>query len=140
MDEPEKKSSNTGFLLGAILGGIIGATIAYLATDDKSQLRRNLIKKGKILLENLDDFREEAGERGKKIEKEVVKKIEEVKEELQDKIEQIPEVAQEAVETVQRAADKQVAKVVKVADKTENKLHQNARKFFLKKGKPLAKK
>jgi len=49
---------SSGFWLGVILGGVVGAAIAYLATDDKSQLRKNLIKKGRVLLEHWDDFKE----------------------------------------------------------------------------------
>lgn len=140
MDEVEQKNPNNGFLLGVVLGGIVGAAIAYLAVDDKSALRKNLVKKGKILLDHLDDFKEDAEQKGMQIQKEVVKRIEEVKEEVADKVEQIPETTAAAVETIQKAADKEVARVVKVADKAENNLHQKARKFFLKKGKPVAKK
>jgi len=130
---------SSGFWLGVILGGVVGAAIAYLATDDKSQLRKNLIKKGRVLLEHWDDFKEDAERSGRKIEKKVAAEFEDVKEEVQGKVEEIPEVAQEAVENVQEEADKAIANIVKTADTAEIQAHQKARKFFLSKGKPLVK-
>lgn len=140
MNEEENSRTKSGFWLGMILGGLVGAVAAYLAVDDKSELRKSLITKGKILLDHLEDFKDEAVEKGEEIKEGVVEKIKDVREEVQDKIEEIPEAAQEAVENVQEVANEAIAKIVKVADKTEANTHKKARLFFLKKGKPLVKK
>lgn len=138
-NQTESHSGGSGFWLGAILGGLLGAGIAYLVTEDKSQLRKNLIKKGKILLEHWDDFKDDAEKSGRKVEKRLVAEFEDIKEGAQEKAEEIPVVAQEAVEKVQEEANKAIANIVKTADKAEIQAHQQARKFFLSKGKPLAK-
>ena len=134
------RGGGNGFWLGVVLGGVIGAAVAYLATEDKSQLRKNLIKKGKVLLEHWDDFKEDAERSGRKIEKKVSAEFEEVKEEVQDRVEEIPAVAQEAVENVQETANKAITEIVRAADKAEVQAHHQARKFFLSKGRPLVKK
>lgn len=139
MDELEQKRQNSGFLLGIVLGGIVGAAVAYLAVDDKSQLRKNLIKKGKVLLNYLDDLKDDVADKGKEIQKEAVKKFGDVKENIQDKVEELPGIAQEAVEKVQEEANKAIIQIVKTADKAEVQAHKQARKFFLSKGKPLVK-
>ena len=135
----ELHGGGSGFWLGAIFGGLLGAGIAYLVTEDKSQLRKNLIKKGKILLEHWDDFKEDAEKSGRKIERRAAAEFEDIKEGVQEKVEEIPVVAQEAVEKVQEEADKAIANIVKTADTAEIQAHQKARKFFLSKGKPLVK-
>jgi len=131
---------SSGFWLGVILGGVVGAAIAYLATEDKSQLRKNLIKKGKVLLEHLDDLKDDAADKGKEIQKEVVEKFDDVKENIQDKVEELPDIAQEAVEKVQEEANRAITQIVKTADNAEVQAHKQARKFFLSKGRPLVKK
>lgn len=134
------EKNNSGFWLGAVLGGVIGAAVAYLAVDDKSQLRKNLIKKGKVLLNYLDDLKDDAADKGKEIQKEAVKKFEDVKENIQDKVEELPDITQEAVEKVQEEANRAITQIVKTADNAEVQVHKQARKFFLSKGKPLVKK
>lgn len=140
MNEEENSRTKSGFWLGVILGGLVGAVAAYLAVDDKSELRKSLLKKGKILLDHLEDFKDEAVEKGEEVKKDVTEKISDVKEEIRDKVEEIPEVAQEAVENVQEVANQAISQIVKAADKTEANAHKKARLFFLKKGKPLVKK
>ncbi len=135
----EGRGGSSGFWLGVVLGGVIGAAVAYLATEDKSQLRKNLIKKGKVLLEHWDDFKDDAADKGKEIQKEVVEKFDDVKENIQDKVEELPDIAQEAVEKVQEEANRAITQIVKTADNAEVHAHQQARKFFLSKGKPLVK-
>lgn len=141
MSDNDENKGNIGFWLGVILGGLIGAAVTYLAAaDDKDELKRNLIKKGKILLKNLGEFKEGVEEKGAEIKEDVVGRVEEVREGIQEKAEEIPEVAQEAVEKVQEEANKAIANIVKAADKAEIQAHQKARNFFLSKGRPLAKK
>jgi len=152
MDEPllrttetddKDKGLNSGFWLGMIFGGIVGAVVTYLATEDKSQLKKSLLEKGKILLEHWDDFKDEVEEKGKKlekVEKKFVGELEETKEEAQEMIAEIPAVAQDAVERVQQEANEAIANIVKTADNAEIQAHRQARKFFLSKGRPLVKK
>jgi len=118
-ETPESSGGkSSGFLLGIILGAIVGAAAAYLATDDKSNLRKQLLKKGKVILDHWEDFKDDSSE-----------KAQEIKEAVVEKVESIPEAAQEVVENVK-----------KTADKVEMQTHKQARNFFLSKGKPLAKK
>lgn len=135
----EGHGGSGGFWLGAVLGGLLGAGIVYLVTEDKSQTRKNLIKKGKVLLEHWDDFKDDAEKSGRKIEKKAVAEFADIKEGVAEKVDEIPTVAQEAVEKVQEEADKAIANIVKTADSAEIQAHRQARKFFLSKGKPLAK-
>jgi len=133
-DKDQNSTSHHGFWLGMILGGLIGAAAAYWAsTDDKDELKKDLLKKGKILLKNLDELKEEAQEKGTEI-KEVVE------EKVEKGVEEIPEVAQKAVRSVQGVADRAIGEIVKAAGDVENSAHRQARKFFLKQGKPLVKK
>lgn len=143
-DETEENTAEchnggSGFWLGAILGGLLGAGIAYLVTEDKSELRKNLIKKGKVLLEHWDDFKDDAEKTGRKIERKAAAEFADIKEGVVEKVDEIPTVAQEAVEKVQEEADKAIANIVKTADSAESKAHRQARNFFLSKGKPLVK-
>jgi len=80
-EEPENKSGHGGFWFGMILGGLIGAVLAVFATaDDKDELKKNLLKKGKIFLKHLGDIREEVEEKGEDVKEGVVEKLSEVKE------------------------------------------------------------
>lgn len=136
MSDSSQEGNHNGnlFWLGMVFGGIVGATAAFLATaDDENKIKRTLIKKGKTLLENLGEFKEDVEEKGEELK-------EEVQERVQEGMKEIPEVAQEAVENVQKAANSAISEIVKAADSAENSVHHEARKFFLKKGKPLLKK
>lgn len=118
----------SGFLIGLLVGGLLGAAAAYFAAADKED-KEGLVAKGRELWGNIKDFREGVGEKG-----------EGVAEEVKEKEEDFPDVAQDAVESVQVAAKEAIAKITQVAEKTENKARYPTRKFFLSKGRPLAKK
>jgi len=129
MDKEEGQvHHSSGFLIGLLVGGLLGAVAAYFAAADKEDKER-LIAKGKELLGSIKDFGEEVKEKGERV-------VEEVKE----KVEDFPEAAQDAVESVQVAAKEAIAKITQVADQTENKARYPAKKFFLSRGKPLVKK
>lgn len=55
-----RKHSDNSFLTGLVLGGMIGAGVAFLfGKDDKDELRKELVKKGKTALKNLGEILEE---------------------------------------------------------------------------------
>jgi len=80
-NEVEKKGNHVDFWLGVVLGGLVGAALAlFVATDDKDELKKNLLKKGKILLKHFGDLCKDVEEKGEEIKEGVVRKIEKVKE------------------------------------------------------------
>ena len=106
--------SNNGFWLGVIVGGLLGAVVAYIfGSEDKEELKKKLREKGKILLKNLEDFKEKVGESSEGLREKMVSEVGEV----EQKVGELPETVQDAVQTVKKSA----------------------KNFFLKKGKPLAK-
>lgn len=128
MDENQEDHHSGGFLIGLLVGGVLGAVAAYFATSDKED-KAKLLAKGKMLLENVKDFGLEVKEKGEEV-------VEEVKERVSD----IPSAAEEAVKNVQVAAEEAIEKITLAADKAELNAHKEARKFFLQKGKSLVKK
>lgn len=128
MDENQEEHHGSGFLIGLLVGGILGAVATYFASSDKEN-REKLLTKGKMLLGYVKDFGFDVKEKG-----------EDVVEEVIEKVSDIPAVATEAVKDVQNAAQEAIERITKVADNTENKAHVQARKFFLQKGKSLVKK
>lgn len=67
MNDNENRSGR-GFLMGMILGGIIGAAAAYLlGGEDREKAKRILKQKGKLLLGSLDDFGDKVGEIGEEV-------------------------------------------------------------------------
>ena len=75
MNSEGKNEGKKVFLTGLLIGGLLGAAVAYvLGTEDKEELKRQLKKKGKLLLDSLDDFGEKAEKAGRQMEKKIVKK------------------------------------------------------------------
>jgi len=51
------ESHDSSFLSGLVLGGILGAALALvLGKDESEELRRLLLKKGKMILNNLGEL------------------------------------------------------------------------------------
>jgi len=128
MDENQEEHHGSGFLIGLLVGGIVGAVAAYFATADKED-KAKLLAKGKVLLENVKEFGLDIKEKGEDV-------VEEVKEVASD----VPAVATAAVKDVQDAAQEAIERITQTADKAELNAHKEARKFFLQKGKSLVKK
>ena len=56
----EKHRSDNSFLTGLVLGGVIGAGLAFIfGKEEGEEVRKTLAKKGKLLLKNLGEILEE---------------------------------------------------------------------------------
>jgi len=56
----EKQHSDNSFLAGLVLGGIIGAALAFVfGKEEGEEVKKTLAKKGKLLLRNLGELVEE---------------------------------------------------------------------------------
>ncbi len=151
----ESADNHSGFWTGIIIGGLVGAGIAYFINKDKNgETRKLLQKKGKWILDSLGGYGREIIREDEKVEKEVVsqtedlqkqaektaeqveKKIDEVKQEAQKAIEKVTDAAQDAITDVNKSAEK----LEKTAEKTIDTTHKSFKKFFYKGGKSLAKK
>lgn len=128
MDENQEDHHSGGFLIGLLVGGVLGAVAAYFASADKED-KAKLLAKGKILLENVKDFGLDVKE-----------KSEEVFEDVKEKVSDVPVVAEEAVKDVQIAAQEAIIRITEAADRAEINAHKEARKFFVSKGRSLVKK
>jgi len=147
----DNAENNSGFWIGLIAGGLLGAGISYfLSFENKEEAKKKLLQKGRWLLENFEDIGEEIGERGKEIGSKAVERIAEVKQEVEEKVQDLPVIAQEAVENVQKAAEEAVANIVSAVEEKEAevlaekpvkaKTVASGKKFFFKRGGPLVKK
>lgn len=137
MSQNENKG---GFAIGVVLGGIIGAGIAYLlSSDDQEETRRMLKKKGKMLLKNISDLKDEAMEKGEEIGEAVSGRVVEFKDNaseiIGDKVKEVGESAQDTIDDLSKSARKFERSAEKEIGKTQNSI----KKFFVKKGKPLVK-
>lgn len=55
-----RKHSDNSFLAGLVLGGVIGAGLAFVfGQEDKDELKKSLVKKSKTALKNLGEILEE---------------------------------------------------------------------------------
>lgn len=139
----DNNQNGHNFLAGMVLGGLVGAVAAYfLSSEDKEELRKKIINKGKLLLDDIEEFKDKAVKTGGKISGEVIDRIEEAGE----KVQEIPEIAQEAVASVQKVAEaamENIADTAKEVEKSANKSVTTQKrkigKFFLKKGRSLVK-
>jgi len=119
----EENKNKNGFFLGVLLGGLIGGVAAYfLSSEDQEEARKNIVKKGKVILKNLDETYEDVKDKGV-----------EVKEAIQEK-------AEETVENVQDAAQEAVKNIGNTTKRVEKQVTRNASRFFMRQGRSLQKK
>lgn len=115
MSEAENSHNGNGFLIGLVVGGLLGAAAAYiLGTEDKDELKKKLKEKGKILLDNLEDMESAIGKKTEGLREKVADQVEIVEE----KVKEIPETVDDATKTAKKSF----------------------KKFFFRKGRPLVKK
>ena len=147
----EEENNTSGFWLGMILGGAIGAVAGYLLNSkDKRQALEEIREKGKLLLENLGTLKDEIVEKGEKVKRaveeevvEVVKEVKEAKQDVADEMEGVPEAAREAIEKVEKAAQeavKNISESVKTSNTYVDPRKKGFGKIFFKKGNALVKK
>lgn len=106
----EKKGE--GFMLGVLVGGIIGAVAAFLlGVEESDEIKRTLKKKGKILTEAAKDT------------------IVEGEELIEKDSSEFKTFVENKVQETEKAVVKEIAK----------KVPPSFRHFFLKKGKKLSK-
>ncbi|HUV72585.1 MAG TPA: hypothetical protein VMW25_06280 [Clostridia bacterium] len=119
MNKEEKNQEHSGFWLGMVLGGLLGAAGAfYAATEDKEELREKLVERAKWFLDNLDELKDRVGETGEELREKAI----ELPEMIEEKSENIEEIAKEAIEKITSATQKAQKKGIKT---------------FFSKGKPL---
>lgn len=77
---PKDDRRDEGFLVGLVLGGLIGAGVALiLGGEDKEKIRKSLKEKGAKLLKNLEEVVEEKKEKAEEVKEETEKKVEQLK-------------------------------------------------------------
>ncbi len=147
----EEENNTSGFWLGMILGGAIGAVAGYLlSSKDKRQALEEIKEKGKLLLENLGTFKDEIVERGERVKKavemeviEVAEEVKEAKEDFASEMEGVPQAAKEAIEKVEKAAQeavKNISESVRTSNTHVDPRKKGFGKIFFKKGNALVKK
>lgn len=147
----EEESSTSGFWLGMILGGAIGAVAGYLLNSkDKRQALEEIKGKGRLILENLGDFKDEVVEKGERVKKVVVaevvdvaQEVKEAKEAVAQEMEGVPEAAREAIEKVEKAAAEAVKNISDSVKSSGSRIDPRKKgfgKIFFKKGEALVKK
>jgi len=139
----ENENKGGGFWLGLAIGGLVGAVTSYFAlTDDKQ--RRKLLKKGKAIIEGLEDFGGDVVDRGEEIKDQVSDKIEGVSEVVEEKKPQVTKATKKAVKQIKAVASDAVEKIEDVAEGASDTAvgikKSVIKKFFFRKGKPLVKK
>jgi len=91
MSENNEKTDSHNFLLGMIIGGAIGAAVAYFFnSDDKEKAIKSIKEKAEVLLENFGELKED-----------LVDKTQEVKEAVEEKTQEIVEEVKEIPHTVE---------------------------------------
>lgn len=138
------EGKNKVFFTGLLVGGLLGAAAAYvLGTEDKEELKRQLKKKGKLLLDSLDDLGEKAEKAGKKVERKIVKQSVVISKQVK----QIPAIAEKTVENIGKVTERAMedtasamGNLQEAAGDNIKSTHKTIKKFFFKKGKPLVKK
>lgn len=151
----ESADNHSGFWTGIIIGGLVGAGIAYfLNKDENGETRKLLQKKGRLILDSLGGYGRDIADKKEEVEKAVIattedlqkqakeaaeeagKKIDDLKEQAEKVIEKVSDAAQDAITDVNKSAEK----LEKTAEKTIDTTHKSFKKFFYKGGKSLAKK
>ncbi len=136
----EEENNTSGFWLGMILGGAIGAVAGYLlSSKDKRQALEEIREKGKQLLENLGTFKDEIVEKGEKVKRVVEAEVEDIASEMEG----VPQAAKEAIEKVEKAAQeavKNISESVKTSNTYVDPRKKGFGKIFFKKGNALVKK
>ena len=139
----QERENKGGFWLGLAIGGLVGAVASYFAVTDDKQ-RRKLLKKGRQLLEGLEELGGDVVEKGGQITEQVTDKIEDVSEVVKEKTPSVQKAAKKAVKQVKGLAEDAVQEVQGVAEdaaETAREIKKSAlKRFFFKKGKPLVKK
>lgn len=149
--ENNSENENGGFWLGLLIGGAIGAAAGYLfSSEDKKKALLELKEKGRVLLENVGEWKDEAVGKGEVIKKVVEKKTAEVAKQagkeagiVKEEIKDTAEAAKEAIQRVEQVAKEAVEDIsqsVETSVKTFNPKKKGFGKFFFKKGQALIKK
>lgn len=97
----EERNNNTKFIIGVVLGGIIGAIILFLmGTKEGKKTRKELEDKGRELLGDLHEKLEEIESQGKELAERGEKLKKHIEEEIEDKKEYLTEEASVRVDQV----------------------------------------
>lgn len=91
-DEENKQEHHSGFWLGMIAGGLMGAVAAYLTVADEKD-KKKLIAKGKEILETLEDFGKGAAEKGKELGETVWERVEELPQKIEPVVKEVKKPA-----------------------------------------------
>jgi gas vesicle protein len=109
----QDEKEGEGFLVGLILGSLIGAGLSLFFTGKEGRaLRRLLLKKGKVFLKDVEKVKEESQEK-------LNEQVERLNEETSEKLGDLSEKAGEKIETIEKTGRKTLGR------------------FFLKAGKKL---
>lgn len=125
------RDSDNGFLLGLIIGGVIGAGAVFLfGTEKGKEVREELKEKGDDALDDLDDVLTQLEKKGK----EIKKKADIVKEEIAEKAGEMKEnVSEEVVEKL----DDTLAHIEALQERGREATASLRKKYFIKDGKKL---
>ncbi len=121
-----------GFIIGLMIGGLIGAAAMFLfGTKKGEEVREDLRKKGEDILENLDGILKQLEEKSR----EVKKQAEKVKEQIAQKA---GEVKENLSEEMTEKLDDTLAKIENLQDRGREVTANLRKKYFTKDGKKLA--
>jgi len=147
----EEENNTSGFWLGLLIGGAVGAVAGYLfSNEDKKQALEEIKGKAKLLLENLGEIKDETLEKGEKVKKvieaevgEVVKEVKSGQDEIAKEVEGVPQAAKEAIDRVEKAAQEAVKNISESVKSSNTRIDPRKKGFgksFFKKGNALVKK
>lgn len=117
----EEKNENS-FFSGLIIGGLLGAAVAFfVGKEEGKQLEKLLRKKGKILLDNLNEMSDD------------------VSESVNEKVEDVSQTVKKIPDLVVDQASEVKENLVQKSESVQKTGKTSLRRFFIKAGKKLAK-